>query len=62
MGSMTKPRCVDFLRPSGGSYLIRLHDNMTHMRAVTSLHAVHPLVHIVAGANNSGRLSIWRHA
>ena len=33
-------------------------DNVFH--AVTSLHDVHPYAHVIAGANNSGRLSIWR--
>ena len=60
MGSMSKPRQVDFLQPSGRA-LIHLNDGGNLMASVTSLHAVHPLVHIIAGANNSGRLMIWRH-
>lgn len=59
MGAMKHPRCVDLLKSSGP--LIHLNDKETYFTAVTSIHAVHPLVHIIAGANNSGRLSLWRH-
>ena len=60
MGSMGRPRCVDVLRAKAPNTLIKLNDRDNVFHAVTSLHDVHPYAHVIAGANNSGRLSIWR--
>ena len=51
---------VDVLRAKAPNTLIKLNDRDNVFHAVTSLHDVHPYAHVIAGANNSGRLSIWR--
>jgi len=58
VGSMGRPRAVDVVSASGKVAALNDGDGVFH--AVTSLHAVHPFVHAIAGANNSGRVSIWR--
>ena len=60
MGSMNQPRGIDFVRENGGRLLFNLGDRNEVFKAVTSLHDVHPFAHVVAGANNSGRISVWR--
>ena len=60
VGSMAKPRAIDLVQAKAPHYLIKLNDKMTVFHAVTSIHAVHPAHHIIAGANNSGRVSLWR--
>jgi len=62
MGSMGRPRCVDVLRATAPHTLIKLNDRDDVFHSVTSLHDVHPYAHVIAGANNSGRLSIWRQS
>ncbi|KAH8061379.1 hypothetical protein JL722_3994 [Aureococcus anophagefferens] len=60
VGSMAKPRAIDVVQAAAPHYLIKLNDGMGVFHAVTSIHAVHPFVHAIAGANNSGRVSLWR--
>lgn len=74
LGSMQQPRRIDLIRapPSArrgidaannklATCLVhQLHDNGDVFRAVTSIHDVHPTHHVIAGINNSSRISVWR--
>ncbi|KAJ1447085.1 WD40-repeat-containing domain protein [Pelagophyceae sp. CCMP2097] len=74
VGSMTEPRRIDIVRfPASAKRGVKpaalsasdhfsLGDGGDVFRTITSLHDVHPTMHVIAGTNNSGRVSLWRTA
>lgn len=76
LGSMESPRRIDLISATPDPAVVKLgdthtnklknclvnqlHDNGDVFRAVTSINDVHPVHHVIAGINNSSRVSIWR--
>ncbi|XP_065051402.1 WD repeat-containing protein 76-like isoform X2 [Rhopilema esculentum] len=59
VGSMNRPRAVDFYNTDGKGTLITQmwHENFT---SITSLNTFHPTLNLVAGGNSSGKVFIWK--
>jgi len=60
VGCMRRPRAIDVFSTVTGARLRQLHDGGTYQSSVTSLHAFHPTLPMLAGCNSSGRVFVWR--